>query len=156
MIKLFIFIGLWANIYNAWAQADDKWAFKKLKKIQGIWLLQQNEEKTYAEWQLQTKNFLRLKEYKLQNGDTIITKKAYIYYSPFIRFNHPSSIHYNIETLGKDLVYTQRLEIVKDNNFHFKNISHEYIFQLNDKTLLITHISLEDSTTETTTYQRIK
>jgi hypothetical protein len=156
MTRLFIFLGLWLSMLDAWAQIDDKSAFKNLKKIQGTWLLNQNDEKIYAEWQLQAKNILRLKEYKLQNGDTIITKKAYIHYSPFLRFQHISSTHYNIQSLDRDLVYTQRLEAVENNNYHFKNTLHEYIFQLNGKTLIIKHISQETSQIETLTYQKIK
>jgi hypothetical protein len=145
---------------NVWGQADDKQAFKQLKKLQGTWQMLLNEEKIYEECTLESKNTLRLKKYKIQSSDTILLNKATIYYSKFIRFNHPSSVHYNIKALDSDVIYPFRLEKAQNNTFTFSNFNNDFpneiIFQWSEKVLIVKQISKDKQKNETFSYKRIK
>lgn len=137
---------------QAFAQLDEKEAYRAFKKIKGTWIATDTNGKVvYESWQKQHKTSLCFMRYTLQNQDTTLLSKGTVYYSK-ARILRPSNISYSIYAEG-DLVYPFRLyEFRNENEFEFSNYYnqelHKIIYHLKDKrTLTVSYFSKNGSQT---------
>jgi nitrate reductase gamma subunit len=158
LIKLLLIIISLGFYSNLWAQVDDKQAFKQLKQLQGTWVMNQAGESIYAKWWIENKRILYLNEFKIVQNDTVFIRKAYIHYSPFERFIHPSSTHFNVLIMDKQFTTyrTHRLEEIKNNTFFFTNLDDEITLELNKNTYRIQFNEVEKKVVEQFIFQKLK